>query len=176
MWVWSLGLKDSPEQGVATRSSILAWKIPWTEELGRLPSMGSQRVRHGWSDWEHVRGCTEPRLRWRVPHRKHNLSAGQDQAFLFSGSLCSSTALAHGQEKHTRQGKICHGLEAPDLMAAKYFLKQLNLFPRSPKGNPVTRVTTLRDGIWSSFTVSSNPEAIYQPRVIFISKQYSLVL
>ena len=35
------------EKDVATRSSILAWEIPWMEESGRLQSMGSQRVRHG---------------------------------------------------------------------------------------------------------------------------------
>ena len=42
----SLGWEDSPEKGMATHSSILAWEIPWTEELGGLQSMGSQRVRH----------------------------------------------------------------------------------------------------------------------------------
>ena len=36
------------EKGMATHSSILPWRIPWTEEPGRLQSMGSQRVRHGW--------------------------------------------------------------------------------------------------------------------------------
>ena len=46
MWVQSLGREDLLEQGMATQSSILAWKIPWTEEPGRLQSMGSQRVRH----------------------------------------------------------------------------------------------------------------------------------
>ena len=40
-----LGLKDPLEEGMATHSSILAWRIPWTEELGGLQSMGSQRVR-----------------------------------------------------------------------------------------------------------------------------------
>ena len=40
------GLGRSPGGGLATLSSILAWRIPWTEELGRLQSMGSQRVRH----------------------------------------------------------------------------------------------------------------------------------
>ena len=39
------------EKGMATHSSILAWIIPWTEEPGGLQSMGSQRVRHDWSDW-----------------------------------------------------------------------------------------------------------------------------
>ena len=44
--VRSLGQKDPLEKGMATQSSILAWRIPWTEELSGLQSMGSQRVRH----------------------------------------------------------------------------------------------------------------------------------
>ena len=42
MWVRSLGQEDPLEEGVATHSSILAWIIPWTEEPGRLQSVGSQ--------------------------------------------------------------------------------------------------------------------------------------
>ena len=42
----SLGWEDPLEKEMATHSSTLAWKIPWTEELGRLPSMGLQRVGH----------------------------------------------------------------------------------------------------------------------------------
>ena len=45
-WVPSLGRGDPLEKEVATHSSILAGKIPWTEEPGRLQSMGWQRVRH----------------------------------------------------------------------------------------------------------------------------------
>ena len=44
--VRSLGLEDPLEKEMATHSSILAWRIPWTEEPGRLQSMGLQRVRH----------------------------------------------------------------------------------------------------------------------------------
>ena len=44
--VRSLGQEDPLEKEMATHSSTLAWKIPWTEEHGRLPSMGSQRVGH----------------------------------------------------------------------------------------------------------------------------------
>ena len=40
------GLEDPPEKGMATHSSILAWRIPWTEEPGSLQPMGSQRVGH----------------------------------------------------------------------------------------------------------------------------------
>ena len=43
--VQSLGQKDPLENGMATDSSILAWRIPWTEEPGKLQSMGLQRVR-----------------------------------------------------------------------------------------------------------------------------------
>ena len=45
-WVKSLGQEDLLEQEMATHSNTLAWKIPWTEEPGRLQSMGSQRVGH----------------------------------------------------------------------------------------------------------------------------------
>ena len=45
-WVQSLGQEDSLKEEMATHCSILAWQIPWTEEPGGLPSMGSQRVRH----------------------------------------------------------------------------------------------------------------------------------
>ena len=45
-WVQSLGREDPLEKEMAPYSSILAWKIPWTEEPGRLQSMGLQRVGH----------------------------------------------------------------------------------------------------------------------------------
>ena len=44
-WVQSLGWEDPLEKGMATHSSILAWRIPWTEEPGGLQSMVSQKVR-----------------------------------------------------------------------------------------------------------------------------------
>ena len=45
-WVQLLGREDPLEEGIVTHSSILAWKIPWTEESGRLQAMESQRVKH----------------------------------------------------------------------------------------------------------------------------------
>ena len=44
-WVWSLGQEDPLEAGMATHSSILAWRVPWTEEPSRL----QQRVRRDWA-------------------------------------------------------------------------------------------------------------------------------
>ena len=45
-WVRSLGREDPLEEGMATHSSVLAWRIPWTEEPGGRQSMGSERVGH----------------------------------------------------------------------------------------------------------------------------------
>ena len=53
IWVRTLGQEDPLEKGMATHSRILAWRIPWTEEPGRLQSMELQ-VRHDWSDWTHT--------------------------------------------------------------------------------------------------------------------------
>ena len=53
-WVRSLGREDPLEKEMTTHSSILAWSIPWTEEPGRLQSMGSQRVGHDWATSPHL--------------------------------------------------------------------------------------------------------------------------
>ena len=45
-WIQFLGLEDALEKGMATQSSILAWRIPWTEESGGLQSMELQNVRY----------------------------------------------------------------------------------------------------------------------------------
>ena len=49
MWVWPLGQEDPLEKEMATNSSILAWRIPWTEDPGGLQSLGSQRVGLDWA-------------------------------------------------------------------------------------------------------------------------------
>ena len=46
----SLGQEDLLEEGMGTHSSVLDWRISWTEEPGGLRSIGWQRVRHNWSD------------------------------------------------------------------------------------------------------------------------------
>ena len=57
-WIWSLGWEDPLEEGMATHSTILAWRIPWTEEPGRLQFTGSQKIGHNWEtnkkkrEWE----------------------------------------------------------------------------------------------------------------------------
>ena len=48
-WIWSLGQEEPLEEEMATHSSILAWRIPWTEKSGGLQPRGSQRVGHDWA-------------------------------------------------------------------------------------------------------------------------------
>ena len=56
-WIWPLGWEDPLEEGITTHSSILAWKIPGTEEPGGLQSTGFQRVGHNWvTKNEHIIG------------------------------------------------------------------------------------------------------------------------
>ena len=60
MQVWSFSQEDPPEERMATHSSILVWRIPWTEEPGGLQSIGSQRVGHDWSDLAHTHTKWKP--------------------------------------------------------------------------------------------------------------------
>ena len=70
--VWSLGREDPLEKGMAAHSSILAWRIPWTEEPGGLQSMGSQSraspIPHGNSEFQH--GCQWVPALWPT-HKTH---------------------------------------------------------------------------------------------------------
>ena len=60
-WVWSLGQEDPQEKGMATHSSILAWRIPWIEQSGGYSSMGLQRVGCGWATNSHFFSWCKPR-------------------------------------------------------------------------------------------------------------------
>ena len=66
-WVWSLGQEDPLEEGITTHSSILAWRIPWTEEPGRLAVHGVAKSWTRLSDW--AQRYTEPSF-WRLERRK----------------------------------------------------------------------------------------------------------
>ena len=68
--VWSPGREDPLEEGMATHSSVLAWRIPWTEEPGRLQSTGSQRVGHDWSDLAGTHACILTGMRWHHIFKK----------------------------------------------------------------------------------------------------------
>ena len=88
-WVRSLGGEDLLKKEMATHSSILAWKIPWTEEPGRLKSMGSKRVRHDWATSLSLLPT------WGVHHSVY---------YFFAFSYCSWGS----QGKNTEM--VCHSL------------------------------------------------------------------
>ena len=69
MWVWFLDWEDPMEKGMATHSSILAWRTPWTEKPGWLQSMGLHRVRYDWAT-KHIRSNSVFRLRSLPGHSK----------------------------------------------------------------------------------------------------------
>ena len=62
IWVRSLGWEDPLEKEMAIHSSILAWRIPWTEKPSKLQSTGSQRVRHNWVTSPHLSLTKEARI------------------------------------------------------------------------------------------------------------------
>ena len=71
--VWSLGGEDALDVGIATHSSILARKIPWTDLPGGLQSMGSQWVGHDWATKQQQSGNPLPYL-CKIPAAKYLLS------------------------------------------------------------------------------------------------------
>ena len=76
------------ENGMATHSSILAWRIPWLEEPGELQSMGSQRVAHDWSNW----ACTHMLRRYCV---FYGLKVCGNPGWNKSTGIIFPTAFAH---------------------------------------------------------------------------------
>jgi len=82
-WFQSLGWEDPLEKEMATHFSILAWRIPWTEELGGLQSMGSQKVRHIWV----TNACFSFRV-WRTSRSESLGSPQACKAHSHSGHMC----------------------------------------------------------------------------------------
>ena len=68
-WVGLLGWEDPLEKGMATHSSTFAWKIPWTEEPGRLQSIGLQRVGHDSATSLSLSACIQALEAVPVPHK-----------------------------------------------------------------------------------------------------------
>ena len=77
MRVPSLGWEDALEEEMATHSSVLAWESPWTEEPGRLQSMGLQRGRHNLVPKQH-----QYRIAMKITEVKPSQSIGEQRGFL----------------------------------------------------------------------------------------------
>ena len=89
-WVPSLGWEDPLEKEMATHSSILAWKIPWTEEPGRLQSMGSQTVRQLWRTSLFL--TDKDRRLWNLPDGR-NWLWGKLGLVLLGGAMLSKSLI-----------------------------------------------------------------------------------
>ena len=127
--LWSLGCKDPLEKGMTSQSSILAWRIPWTEEPGGLQSMRSQRVRHDWATdtftslslfsyerWKYTDGFTQFSLGKKKVRRESRLKDGK--------------TVTNRIVKHTYSEKVfslCHwkfelSIKIPEKKSAKLWL------------------------------------------------------
>ena len=99
-WVQSLGREDLLEKEMTTHSSILAWKIPWMVEPGRLQSMGSQRVRHDWATSLHSNYGGGNEVNCDLPHT-YNI-------VLVSGVQHGDSVFLPG-ESHGRRSLVGYG-------------------------------------------------------------------
>ena len=73
--LWSLCQEDALEKETETHSSILAWRITWTEEPGGIQCTGLQRVGHDWSDMAHM--CIVRHILFQAKHWAHSLLAAE---------------------------------------------------------------------------------------------------
>ena len=123
-WVWSLGCKDPLEKGIATHSSILAWRIPWTEEPGRLQYMWLQSWTWLWDFY----------LLWHLLHLLYalSLSIGADSRTLPICSLwISYRQLILWAKSLAETGKIHRALPITIQIDSSKPLPRTNQYPTS---------------------------------------------
>ena len=99
----SLGREDPLEKQMATHSSIIAWRIPWKEEPGRLQSMGLQRVGHGWVNNIHTTHYDDSGKLLTFGWRNWDLDTWRDSGLWVSSQFCWIPVA----EPQSRQGTEC---------------------------------------------------------------------
>ena len=113
--VHSLGWEDPLEKEMAAHSSTLAWKIPWMEEPGRLQSMGSQRVRQGWTTSTFTQGYSLLLHGAGVTVRRFPTSKGRARDFQKNIYFCFiDYAKAFDCVDHNKLWKILKEMGIPD--------------------------------------------------------------
>ena len=100
--VWSLGQEDPLEKEMATRSSILAWRLSWTEEPGGLQSTGSQRVRHNWATNTLSTVCGYCAGTWRT-HAPSPNALNSSMRWVFWSPFCDETKVLCCQRSSRKQ-------------------------------------------------------------------------
>ena len=136
-WAWSLGQEDPLKKGMATHSSILAWRIPWTEEPGGLQSMGSERVRQDWVrqgrriykyeyNWVNTLGC------WIMEFLKKNTSSLNSEwkiALVFTCLVSCTSIISSTPNSEWTLNLIYIFLKSDSLLIFKINLKKSKLVP-----------------------------------------------
>ena len=111
-WVQSLGWKDPLVKGMATHSSILAWRIPWKEEPGRLQSMGLHRVRYDWVTNTYIYTYTTIKSRTHITQSILRMpiswifSKSEDRVFVSESNSATATVELRPQRKHMDHGVL----------------------------------------------------------------------
>ena len=153
MWetqVWSLSWEDPLEEGMATHSSILAWRIPCTEEPGGLRSMGWHRVRH---DWATKHTCEEAMLPlWKHVYYQWHLK-GQACVRVYNSACLAKVAISKDAAATVLKGVV---ISCP----AQYL--SLSLFKKKPSENHEKSVFPKALSCISSQGVKQRPVSVKQ--------------
>ena len=120
-WVWSLGQEDTLQKGMATFSSILAWRTPWIEEPGGLQSMGLQRIWCDWRDLAHTCTAWNWEMGWYklagCPPWRDRVTLDQDLggegALCVLGCTCLECSVHH-VELRVKSEEVGHGSNTTD--------------------------------------------------------------
>ena len=153
--VWS-GFRRSPEKEMASHSSILAWKISWTQEPGGLQSMRLQRVRHDWAANLHL--CllaqTEPQLHWFLKMQSFWKRPGQGKSC--SGNICFQTK-AHFLP---RANPLCSLGDKRSFPAASQRWRRCSLHARHPASSPALfRGSACSSSTWFPHLILLSPSS-----------------
>ena len=97
------------DKGIATHSTVLAWRIPWTEEPGRLQSIALHRVRHDWSDV----ACTHSWTAGSIPKVFSRLPQGDCSPRMLSPDLCHWMVLLPASQDAPHSGKVFSASDPP---------------------------------------------------------------
>ena len=140
-WVWSLGWEDPLEKEMATHSSILAWRISWTEEPGGLQSMGSQRVGHDWATNTHTDTHISNKEAVSLPNKYIKINNGRALFLTHYSTSMARTALPHESTKST-QSSLVKWMDT--------FLKEGRRREESWKDRKLSACVTLESYLWWS--------------------------
>ena len=162
-WVWSLGRKNPLEKEMATHSSILAWRIPWTEEPGGLQSTGLQRVEHNWATSLSLSFSKRYEDRLLIHHQREYmfLLNGLDLVFWTTFTSVLKKVLKFGFCFCWKWEETCHSpVWCPGLRGKKKSLwspnPKLPCPSRYPPGGP-SHLISLPEVTWFLFAASPFP-------------------